>query len=54
MDFIEVILISLGLWPTKELGKSMKQSRALTIMVIVGLVFFSGFGLFLFKMAGAQ
>ncbi|WP_170235878.1 hypothetical protein [Colwellia demingiae] len=54
MGLIEAILISLGLLPAKELGKSMKQSKTLTIMVIIGLVFVGGFGLFLFNMAGIQ
>ena len=52
MDFILSILASLGLVATKDLADSMQKSKTLTVMVIAGLVFFGGFGLFLFHMAG--
>ena len=54
MDFIVNILIALGLLPAKDLADSMHQSKTLTVMVIVGVVLFSCFVFFLFKMAGTQ
>ncbi len=33
--------------------RSMRQSKTLTVMVIVGVLLFSGFLFFLFKMSGA-
>jgi hypothetical protein len=54
MDFIVNILMALGLLPAKDLADSMHQSKALTIMVIIGVVLFSCFVFFLFKMAGKE
>jgi len=46
--------MALGLVPAKDLSDSMKQSKTLTVMVIVGIIFFGGLALFLYKMAGVQ
>jgi hypothetical protein len=54
MDFILNILMSLGLLPAKDLSDSMKQSKTLTVMVIIGIILFGGLALFLYKMAGSQ
>ncbi|MGL5392374.1 MAG: hypothetical protein ACRDA8_13560 [Shewanella sp.] len=54
MDFILNILMLLGLVPAKDLADSMQKSKALTLMVIVGLILFGGFVLFLLYMAGKQ
>lgn len=51
MDFLEILGLSSFFISIKELIDSMRQSKTLTIMVIVGLLFFTGFTLFLFKMA---
>ncbi|MEP1551354.1 hypothetical protein [Paraglaciecola sp.] len=53
MDVIANILMALGLVPAKDLSDSMRQSKTLTTMVIVGIILFGIFILFLFKMAGA-
>ncbi|WP_281558145.1 hypothetical protein [Thalassomonas sp. RHCl1] len=54
MSIIESVLIALGLSPGKELADSMRESKTLTIMIILGLVLFAGFALFLLHMAGKQ
>ncbi|WDE02464.1 hypothetical protein [Thalassomonas actiniarum] len=54
MSIIENVLIALGLSPAKELTDSMRESKTLTIMVVVGLILFGGFALFLLHMAGKQ
>ena len=54
MGIIDNILMALGLLPAKGLIVSMRQSKTLTIMVIVGIIFIALFKLFLFKMAAAQ
>lgn len=51
MDFILNILVALGLVPAKDLSDSVRQSRTLTIMVVVGIILFGIFILFLLKMA---
>jgi hypothetical protein len=51
-DLVEAALIGTGLLSKFALLKSMAESKTLTVMVIVGLLFFSGFTLFLVKMAG--
>lgn len=53
LEFI-LSLIGLGNGPDRELAKSMKESKVLTIMVLVGLLLFGGFILFLVIMAGKQ
>ncbi|WP_299011157.1 hypothetical protein [uncultured Shewanella sp.] len=52
MDFILNIIAALGLVPSKDLAESMRESKTLTLMVIIGLVLFGSFALFLFHMAG--
>ncbi|MGI2111593.1 hypothetical protein ACRN9C_19705 [Shewanella frigidimarina] len=52
-NLAEAALIGTGLLSKFALLKSMTESKTLTIMVILGLLFFSGFILFLVKMAGA-
>ena len=52
-NLAEAALIGTGLFSKFALLKSMTESKTLTIMVIIGLLFFSGFILFLVKMAGA-
>ncbi|MGI2110721.1 hypothetical protein ACRN9C_15140 [Shewanella frigidimarina] len=52
-NLAEAALIGTGLLSKCALLKSMTESKTLTIMVILGLLFFSGFILFLLKMAGA-
>ncbi len=52
-NLAEAALIGTGLLSKFALLKSMTESKILTIMVILGLLFFSGFILFLVKMAGA-
>lgn len=52
-NLAEATLIGTGLLSKFALLKSMTESKTLTIMVILGLLFFSGFILFLVKMAGA-
>jgi hypothetical protein len=51
-DLVEAALIGTGLLSKFALLKSMAESKTLTVMVIVGLLFFSGFTLFLVEMAG--
>ncbi|MCL1079072.1 hypothetical protein L2734_13040 [Parashewanella spongiae] len=51
MGILESILVLLGLVPSIDLAESMSQSKTLTMMVIVGICFFSGFAFFLYKMA---
>lgn len=51
-DLAEAALIGTGLLSKFALLKSMEESKTLTVIVIVGLLFFSGFILFLVKMAG--
>jgi len=48
------MLIALGLLPSKELATSIQSSKALTVIVIVGIILFAGFAFFLFEMAGVQ
>ncbi|PMG51077.1 hypothetical protein [Shewanella sp. 10N.286.52.B9] len=52
-NLAEAALIGTGLLSKFALLKSMTESKTLTIMVVLGLLFFSGFILFLVKMAGA-
>ena len=52
MDNLELFSIVALFSPVKALFKSMAQSKTLTIMVLIGITFFVGFGIFLFKMAG--
>jgi hypothetical protein len=52
-NLAETALIGTGLLSKFALLKSMTESKTLTIMVILGLLFFSGFILFLVTMAGA-
>ena len=52
-NLVESALIGTGLLSQFALLKSMTESKTLTIMVIIGFLFFSGFILFLVKMAGA-
>ncbi|GIU13684.1 MULTISPECIES: hypothetical protein [unclassified Shewanella] len=52
-NLTEAALIGTGLLSKFALLKSMTESKTLTTMVILGLLFFSGFILFLVKMAGA-
>ncbi len=54
MDLIADLLFYLNLTSSKELPKSMQQSKTLTVMVIIGLFLFLGFTAFLFYMAGKQ
>lgn len=51
MGLLESALLASGLFGSKALTDSMKQSKTLTAMVIVGVVFFIGFAGFLFYMA---
>lgn len=51
---MDLILMTLGLIPTKDLADSMQNSKTLTAMVVVGLILFCGFVLFLFHIAGKQ
>ncbi|WP_064792090.1 hypothetical protein [Shewanella woodyi] len=52
-NLTEATFIGTGLLSKFALLKSMTESKTLTIMVILGLLFFSGFILFLVKIAGA-
>ncbi|WP_175573129.1 MULTISPECIES: hypothetical protein [Thalassotalea] len=54
MDFLLNILMALGLVPAKGLTDSMQKSKALTVMVIIGLILLGAFVLFLFYMAAKQ
>lgn len=54
MDILEILGLSLFIGPVKELIDSMRRSKTLTIMVIVGLIFSVGFTFFLIKMASSQ
>lgn len=54
MDILEILGLSLFFGPVKELTDSMRRSKTLTIMVIVGLIFFVGFTFFLIRMASSQ
>ena len=52
MGILEAILTVLGISPISGLGDSMSRSKTLTLMMIIGVIFFSGFALFLFYMVG--
>lgn len=54
MSILEGILSGISVFSPSGLFESMKQSKTLTVMVIVGVVSFSAFIFFLYKMAGAQ
>jgi len=54
MTLFESILTGLGIFPPSGLVDSMKESKTLTIMVIISLILFASFIFFLYKMAGAQ
>lgn len=54
MDFLEIFGLALLVSPISELFKSMRRSKTLTIMVIIGLTFFIGFTIFPIKMASLQ
>jgi hypothetical protein len=55
MVFLEMILSLLGVTSASSgLGESMRESKALTIMVIVGMLLFAGFMLLVFHLAGKQ
>ncbi|MBB1270544.1 hypothetical protein [Shewanella sp. SR44-3] len=49
---IEFLLDLLGIIPGHGVASSMPKSKTLTIMLIVGAVFFISFALFLVYMAG--
>jgi hypothetical protein len=51
-NLTEAVLLGTGLLSKFALLKSMTESKTLTVMVIVGLLSFSGFILFLVKMSG--
>lgn len=52
MGVIEFLLDLLGIIPGHGVASSMPKSKTLTIMLIVGAVFFISFALFLVYMAG--
>ena len=54
MDFLEILGLSLFLGPVKELTDSMRNSKTLTTMIIVGLIFFIAFAVFLVKIASPK
>lgn len=54
MDVLTNMLIASGLISLKELGESMKQSKTLTIMVVIGVLSLVGLVWFLYVMAGKQ
>jgi hypothetical protein len=52
MSIFDALAGLLDLSPSKALATSMKQSKTLTIMMIVGVILFGSFALFLVYMAG--
>ena len=54
MAVFESILTALGILPVSGLAESMRSSKTLTTMVVIGLTLFVGFIFFLYHMAGIQ
>jgi preprotein translocase subunit SecG len=52
MGFIDFFLELMGMMPSQGVSSSMPKSKTLTVMTIVGVVFFTAFALFLVYMAG--
>ncbi|WP_170309549.1 hypothetical protein [Litorilituus lipolyticus] len=52
MGLFDTFLSALGLLPISGLGESMKRSKTLSLMVLLGIALFGCFILFLVYMAG--